>query len=320
MLPGAITDINGNFTLSRVKQGDVIVVTYVGYVPKQLKYNGQSTLDITLEQDSKQLGEVVVCRLRNSEESRPYWFCQHRGRQDYRRPSCSECGTGFEGVVPGLNFSVSTYGTGGTLDSELSYNIRGTGTIGSGSTASPLVLIDGVEGDFNKMNPNDIETISVLKDAAACAIYGARASFGVILITTKSGKSGKPKIELSSSLRYTSALQVPDQMDSYHFALYYNAAAANAGQAAIFSDETLERIQQYQAGTIDYGTIASPSNPKYWIGIVGSNANTDWYHEVYKDWSPSNEENVSVSGGNDRVDYRELRLFASERSVTLRKR
>jgi TonB-linked SusC/RagA family outer membrane protein len=301
---GAITDINGNFTLSRVKQGDVIVVTYVGYVPKQLKYNGQSTLDITLEQDSKQLGEVVVVGYGTQKKVDLTGSVSTVDAKTIAARPVQNVGQALEGVVPGLNFSVSTYGTGGTLDSELSYNIRGTGTIGSGSTASPLVLIDGVEGDFNKMNPNDIETISVLKDAAACAIYGARASFGVILITTKSGKSGKPKIELSSSLRYTSALQVPDQMDSYHFALYYNAAAANAGQAAIFSDETLERIQQYQAGTIDYGTIASPSNPKYWIGIVGSNANTDWYHEVYKDWSPSNEENVSVSGGNDRVDYR----------------
>jgi TonB-linked SusC/RagA family outer membrane protein len=301
---GAITDLKGNFELSGVKNGDIIVVSYMGYVTKQLRYSGQNFLRISLEQDNKQLGEVVVVGYGTQKKLDLTGAVSTVDSKTILSRPVQNVGQALEGVVPGLNFSVSYSGTGGTLDSELSFNIRGTGTIGTGSTASPLVLIDGVEGDFNKMNPNDIENISVLKDAAACAIYGSRASFGVILITTKSGTKGKPRVELSSNVRFNSPLLIPNQMDSYKFALYYNAAAANAGQEAVFSEETLERIQEYQAGTLKTGMVASPNNPPYWIGITGSNGNTDWYHEVYKNQTPSSENNLSISGGDDLVDYR----------------
>ena len=105
----------------------------------------------------------------------------------------------MQGLVPGMNFSYG--GTGGAeINQNMKINIRGTGTIGTGSNASPLVLIDGMEGDMNVLNPNDIETISILKDAAASSIYGSRAPFGVILITTKKGKAGKVMVNYNLSL------------------------------------------------------------------------------------------------------------------------
>jgi TonB-dependent SusC/RagA subfamily outer membrane receptor len=231
---GTTTDTNGNFTLSGVKAGDVIVVSYVGYVTKQLRYNGQNFLRITLTEDAKQLNEVVVVGYGTQKRLNLTGAVSTVDSKTIVSRPVQNVGQALEGVVPGLNFSVSYSGTGGTLDSELSFNIRGTGTIGTGSSGAPLVLIDGVEGNFNKMNPADIENISVLKDAAACAIYGSRASFGVILITTKSGKAGKTRVEYNGSMRFTDALQIPDMMDSYKFALYFNRAAENGGQECHF--------------------------------------------------------------------------------------
>ena len=110
----------------------------------------------------------------------------------------------LQGVIPGLNLTVGN--SGGSLDGEMNINIRGTGTIGDGSGSSPLVLIDGIEGNLNTVNPNDIESVSVLKDAASASIYGARASFGVILVTTKSGKSGKTNVNYSGNVRFNDAI------------------------------------------------------------------------------------------------------------------
>src|SRR5690606_13092853 len=148
----------------------------------------------------------------------------------------SQLGQALQGVVPGLNLNVS--GLGGELGQTLSTNIRGTGTIGQGSSASPLILIDGMEGNMNNLNPADIESISVLKDASSAAVYGSRVAFGVILITKKSEKEGKIRIPYNNIFRYSGPTNLPNQLDSWRFANYFNDAAANEGVAPIFNDET----------------------------------------------------------------------------------
>lgn len=124
--------------------------------------------------------------------------------------------------MPGLNIDMND--KGGRLDYNPTMNIRGTGNLNTGSSASPLVLIDGAEGDINSLNPQDIANISVLKDAAASAIYGSRAPFGVILVTTKSGEAGKATIQYSNNFRWSRPTNIPDMLDSYRFAKYFNAA------------------------------------------------------------------------------------------------
>ena len=182
-------------------------------------------------------------------------------------------------------------------------SIRGTGTIGDGSDASPLVLIDGMEGDINSINPQDIENISILKDAAAASIYGSRAPFGVILVTTKSGKSGKTTINYNNNFRWGQPVRIPKQMDSYTFATFYNDANINSGAGAYFNAEHLQRIKDYQDGKITDGVLADANN-KYWLdGYAGGNANTDWYDVIYREWTSSQEHNLSFSGGNDKVNY-----------------
>lgn len=215
-------------------------------------------------------------------------------------------GQALQGVVPGLNFNVTN--SGGALDSRMALNIRGTGTIGKGSSSAPLVLIDGSEGDIYSLAPNDIESISVLKDASASAIYGSRAAFGVILVTTKSGKEGKARISYNGNVRFATATQIPEMMDSYEFARYWNAAARNKGDQLPFDDNKIRLIKGYQAGTLTgeeaWGTVwrgYSANEP--WGMYTDGWANTDWFAEMYKKNVPSQEHNISVSGGSDKIKY-----------------
>lgn len=129
----------------------------------------------------------------------------------------------LQGLVPGMNFSYG--GDGGRLDQNMSVNIRGVGTIDngseSGSNASPLILIDGMASDMNALNPQDIESISILKDASASSIYGSRAAFGVVLITTKRGKAGKVSINYNNNFRWSQAINMPEVADAYSYATYF---------------------------------------------------------------------------------------------------
>ena len=159
-----------------------------------------------------------------------------------------------------------------------------------------------MEGNMNAINYQDIESISVLKDAAAASIYGSRAPFGVILITTKKGKSGKTAINYNNNFRATAPLGLPTMMDSHTFALYWNEASTNDGQAAVFGQEVLDRIVKYQKGEIDYTTVATPAGDR-WQMYGGSNANTDWFKEQYKSSAFAQEHSMSVNGGAPNIQY-----------------
>lgn len=209
----------------------------------------------------------------------------------------SQVGQALQGVVPGLN--LSTPDLGGQLGQTMNVNIRGTGTIGKGSSASPLILIDGMEGNMNNLNPEDIENISVLKDAASSSIYGSRAAFGVILITTKKGKAGKMQVNYNNSFRYSGPTNLPNQIDSYRFANYFNEASINQGGSAIFDEETIDRIQKYMAGEITTTTIANGNN---WHFHEKANDNVNWWKKHFQ-WAWSNEHNISLNGGTEKLQY-----------------
>ena len=296
---GTITDIDGKFSLN-VPAGSTLKISYIGYQDFETVITTQSTLDVVLKVDSKTLDEVVVVGFGSQKKVNVTGAVSMVGSEVIESRPVQNVSQALQGVVPGLNFSVNT--SGGALDNSLNVNIRGAGTIGDGSNSSPLVLIDGVEGNMNAINPQDIESISVLKDAASASIYGARAAFGVILINTKSGKSGRTNVNYSGNVRFTDALAVPDMLDSYKFAQYFNEAAKNSGQGAVFSETQMQRILAYQKGEITDGATINTTNNR-WNNYTGANANTDWFKEMYKDWVPSHEHNLSVSGGNEKVTY-----------------
>ncbi|MDR0506432.1 MAG: TonB-dependent receptor, partial [Dysgonamonadaceae bacterium] len=207
----------------------------------------------------------------------------------------------LQGQIPGLLISQND----GRLNTKAGISIRGLATIGQGSSGSALILIDGVEGDLHSINPQDIENISVLKDVAASSIYGSRAPFGVILVTTKKGKQGKVVVNYSNSFRYSTAINMPQEMDSYTWANYFNESSHAAGWGDVIGPEQMQRIKDYMAGKISYNTVPNGGvNGITWSnGYELANDNIDYYDVFYKDVTKSQEHNISVSGGNDKMNY-----------------
>ena len=255
---GIITDLDGNFTLKNVSKGNVISISYIGYQSQNITINGaQKPLIITLNEDTKTLDEVVVVGFGTQKKVNLTGAVATVDLKTLESRPVTSVAQALQGAIPGLN--VSTPDAGGKLDANPTINIRGTGNLGTGSSASPLILIDGVAGDINTLNPQDIANISILKDAASAAVYGSRAPFGVILITTKSGEKGKTSVQYSNNFRWSHTINIPDMVDSYRFCQYVNKAVDNsdAGLAHIFSDKTMDRIQQYMNGEITTSTIAN---------------------------------------------------------------
>lgn len=299
-LKGTTTDVGGNFTLPAARVGDVLQISALGFLPSEVVWDG-NPLRITLRIDRLSLEESVIVGYGVQKKVNVTGAVSMVESDALTSRPVQTVSQALQGQVPGLNFSVTT--GGGELNSNMSFNVRGTGTIGQGSTASPLVLIDGIEGDMNTINPNDVESISVLKDAAASSIYGARGAFGVILITTKSGKAGKTQVSYSSNVSVNSVLRMPQMLPSDKFARYWNRAAANSGSTPVFDAETLQRIDDYIAGRIDKTTIPQ-ENGRDWGSYTLANANTDWFAEFYGRKAPAHQHNLSVSGGNERTSFR----------------
>ena len=296
---GTVTDADGRFTIS-VEDSDILVFSFIGYEAQEVLVANQSIIDVKLMQDMQFLEEVVVVGFGEQKKANLTGAVSSVDSKVLESRPVQNVGQMLQGVIPGLN--IQTAGLGGELNQNLSFNIRGAGTIGSGSNSAALVLIDGMEGNMNGINPQDIESITVLKDAAAASVYGSRAAFGVILITTKSGKKGTAKVNYNNNFRFAKPMGLPTMMDSYTFANYYNEAAINAGRSGVFGDDVLERIKGYQDGTITESTVANPNGDR-WQYYGGSNGNTDWFQEQYKSMSFAQEHNLSVNGGNENVDY-----------------
>lgn len=297
---GVITDKDGKFSLDLPNDNGTLIFSFIGYNTEKVAYTGQTTIEVKLLPDIKSLEEVVVVGFGTQKKVNLTGSVSTINSEKLEARPVRSLDQALQGMIPGLNFQTS--GLGGELNNQLSVNIHGVGTIGAGSNGSPLVLIDGMEGNLNAINPQDIESISVLKDASSASIYGSRAAFGVILITTKTGKVGKTTVNYNNNFRWTSPLGLPKMMDSYTFALYWNEAAANDGEAPKFSQEVIDRIIQFQKGEINYGTIKSP-NSNNWLSYTGSNANTDWFKEQYKNSAFSQEHAISLNGGNESTRY-----------------
>lgn len=299
---GTITDLDGNFSLN-VSPGGTLVVSYIGLTTQEIPVNGKTYFNVVLKEDAQALDEVVVVGFGTQKKVNLTGSVGLASAKDLESRPVTNATQALQGLVPGLQITTNT----GELDKSMNINIRGTGTIGEGSSGSPLVLIDGMEGDINAVNPQDIENISVLKDAAASSIYGSRAPFGVILITTKKGKSGKASINYNNSFRFSSPVNLPEMMDSYTFANYFNEAATNANQGEVFSADVMRRMLAFQAaGGSNRGGL--PTDGSVWGKPAGdpftqAYANTDWYKEIYGSGSFSQEHNLSINGGTEKVQY-----------------
>ena len=314
---GSVTDLDGNFEIDGIASGSSLTISYVGYKTQQVTWSGKD-LKVTLQESSEMLDNVVVVGYGTQKKVNLTGAVSVVSSKALDSRPVTSVAQALQGEVPGLNFSVGN--AGGSLKSRMGLNIRGIGTIGDGSNAAPLVLIDGSEGDLYSISPNDIESISVLKDASSSAIYGSRAAFGVILVTTKSGKEGRTNVSYNGNVRFSTATQIPEMPNSYDFARYWNDAAANSGGNAPFSQDMLNKIKNHINGTPAPGeevttTWQGTAANEPWSMYNGSWDNTNWFKEMYKSAVPSTEHNISVSGGGNKVNYYISGAILSQRGL-----
>lgn len=276
---GTITDIDGNFTLD-VSPNSVLVISFIGYKEQQVPVNNQTVFRIKLAEDSQALDEVVVVgygvdkkvnltgsvasiRMDELADSRPM----------------TDVSQGLAGMAAGVQVTSSSNKPG---DNTASIMIRGQGTL---NNAAPLIIIDGVEGSLNSVAPQDIESLSVLKDAASAAIYGSRAANGVVLITTRSGKQGKVKIDYNGYLSWESVGKTFDLVSNYaDYMDLINEGYLNSNQPAKYSDKIIQEWRANEGGD----ALKYP--------------NTDLMDAMFKT-SLSNNHTLSVSGGSDKFRF-----------------
>lgn len=274
---GTITDFDGNFVLDGVDANSVLVVSYIGYSNFEVKVGTQDKFSITLKEDSQALEEVVVVGYGTQKKVNMTGSVSQIDSKALESRPIQNVSSGLQGMMPGVQV---TSGQGRPGQDGATIRIRGVGTL---NTADPYILVDGIEtGTMNSVDPNDIESISVLKDAASAAIYGSKASNGVILITTKRGKTGKPRISYNGYVGAQKATELVDRMSSYDYARLYNQSLVDNGLNARFSDDDL---QKFKDGSSPY-----------------THPNTNWYDEAYQT-GVQHSHNVSVSGGTEDVKY-----------------
>ena len=233
-----VTDIDGNFTLNNVSRG-TLLITYIGYINKEVEFRSGQTLTIALVEDSKALEEVVVVGYGTQKKANLTGSVAAVNFDDVANIPVANTSTMLQGRLPGV--VLQTNGAqAGHDDPEI--RVRGVGTLGSGSKNNPMVLIDGIESSISQMSElaaEDIESVSVLKDAASAAIYGVRAANGVILVTTKRGAEQKPTITYSGSIALQQATVLPDFVNSYEWAKMYNEC--QPGKA--YTQEQLQKLK-----------------------------------------------------------------------------
>lgn len=289
---GAVTDPDGMYSISNLSKNDILVFSFVGTKTQEVQVGDKTVIDVVLQSNLVELDEIVAVGFGTAKKENLTGAITTVSAEIVENRPVTSVTQALQGVVPGL--VISRGATGGKPGVDLLMNIRGAG--------SPYVLIDGVEGSISDLNPADVESMTVLKDAASAAIYGAKAAYGVLLINTKQGKKGV-RINYSNNYSFAAPLKLPKQANSYEYAKYFNTASVNGGGMPLVSIETMERIKRYiNEGDIP-GTIPNPMNPADWANTEYANANTDWFDFHFKDWALQETHNISVSGATDKTDY-----------------
>ena len=309
---GTITDIDGKYSVSVPGNKSVLTFSFVGYTTKEVTVGNQKSINVTLSEDSKMIDEVVVIGFQSQKKGNLTASVASVGAEALENRPVANIGQALQGMVPGLNISIE----GGDPNKVPSLNIRGATTFRQRGTSnddknkfdvksgSPLILLDGVEitaEDLNQLNPNDIDNMSFLKDASAAAIYGTRATFGVILVTTKGGNyNQKAKIDYSYNLAFDQPYELPDILDSYYIYKALRDKEVWTGTIAEYSQhdrDMLDHMMAYMKDPVNNKPYFMEGDAIQWVG------NTNPYKELVKSWTPTQKHNLSISGGGDRISY-----------------
>ena len=293
---GTTTNVNGEFSLE-VNPENMLTISYVGFAPQTVK--ARDAMHITLAEESKGLDEVVVIGYGTKKKANLIGAVSTVTADELKDRPVSSAGQMLQGQVPNLNISFSS----GTPGESTKMNIRGaTSIVNSGS---PLVLIDGVEGDLDRVNPNDIESISVLKDAASAAIYGARAGFGVIIVTTKSNKDGQAHITYNGRFSWSAPTTKTKFMTNGYQTAKLVDTFFNATSGGSYSKLTPDDYNELEAR--QYDTTENPARPWVVVSPVDGRyhyyGNFDWYNYLFDFTQPTWNHNLSISGGNNKMNY-----------------
>ncbi len=292
---GAITDGSGRFSINIPLSDGSLVISFIGYTSKEVEIGSSSVINVILETESTSLDEVVVVGYGTQKKTSLTSSVDRVGSEVLENRPVKSITEALQSTAPGLYVNV----VNGAPQEDLKLNIRGF--TGFGSSGSPLVLVDGVERTLSDINPADVENISILKDAAASAIYGSRAPFGVILVTTKSGKKGQSiMVNYSGNYAIGSPKWMPQMVNSWIHAERFNAFYRNALQAPQFGDEAIQRMKDYDSGIIDYNNIDVGG---LWGGHWIVNDNVDWFKLTTRDIIPSQQHNLNFSGGSENTTY-----------------
>lgn len=279
---GTITGIDGDFTLTGVKKSDVIQFTYIGFKSKEVKYNGQSSLDVILEEDTETLDEVVVIGYGTVSKRDLTGSVASVSSEKIAAVPVSSAAEALTGKLAGVNITT----TEGSPDAEMKIRVRGGGSLSQDN--SPLYIVDGFPvSSISDIAPSEIESIDVLKDASSTAIYGARGANGVIIVTTKSGTEGKTQVDLNASFGVKKVTKMVKVLDPYNYAAY-----------------------QYELGSTDYGNY---QDLDIWKSVEGQ----DFQDEIFGRTGNQQQYNLNVSGGTKQVKYNVSYAHNEEKSIML---
>jgi len=282
------TSSQGTFTLNAADD-DVLVFSFVGYEQKEEAVNGRKQIEVVLTENLSDLDEVVVVGYATQKKANLTGAVATVQSKDIENRSVTNVSSSLAGLAPGV---AVRQGSGKPGSDGATIRVRGTGTLNNNNA---LVLVDGIIGSMDAVNPNDIESVSVLKDAASASIYGSLAANGVILITTKKGKSGKPMLNYTTVLSMTHPSNMPTFVTDYvrHMELF-NEGARNVGQANPYSQNSIDLWTEANKDPNALNEFGIPNYVAY--------PNTDWGKEIFENNVVQNH-NLSVSGGSDNVNY-----------------
>jgi TonB-linked SusC/RagA family outer membrane protein len=312
---GAITDVNGRYQLSVPGNDATLVFSFVGFAEQETPVGERNTIDIQLTSSARNLDDIVVVGYGTQKKVNLTGAVDQVGSEVFENRPLTNVTRGLQGAIPNLNIRM----TDGKPTRGAEYNVRGTTSIGAGGSA--LILIDGVPGDPNLVNPNDIASVTVLKDAAAAAIYGARGTFGVILITTKSPAKDKTVVNYSGNFSLNERTIKPKMVtNGYQWAKTFDDAFASwndytahpqkVNSVFPFSLDYLDELKRRNENPDLPKTDINPATGEYvYYG------NTDWLKELYADNNPSMEHNLSVSGSSKNVGYYLSGRYMSQQGI-----
>lgn len=312
---GSVTDAKGHYQVNVTGDQAVLVFTYIGFAEQEVAVGNRSTIDVQLSPTAKELEGLVVVGYGTQKKINLTGAVDQVGSEVFENRPLTNITRGLQGVIPNLNIRM----TDGKPTRGATYNVRGTTSIGAGGSA--LILIDGVPGDPNLLNPNDIESVTVLKDAAAAAIYGSRGTFGVVLFTTKNPAKDQTTVNYTGNVSLNERTIKPKLVTNgyqwakaFDDAFYsYNDYASHPQKANSVFPFSLDYLDELKRRNEDPSLPKTDINPA--TGEYVYYGNTDWLQELYADQNPSTEHNLSVSGSSKNVNYYLSGRYMSQKGI-----